>query len=183
MNGYMMDGQSVVCKLAQNQGAGGGGYSPGGAPPPAGGCGGGCSAVASYGAVSNGGGGGPGSPCDRIYIKGLPKGMDSKSVREIFEAYGTVVDTHVLVNDGLSSDGTGQSVAIVRLGTLDEATWLVTNLNGNIPQGLMRPVDVAFAGSKAGGKGDGGKGSPYAGFGGKGGGKMDGGMGGDMQAM
>merc|ERR1719188_1751882 len=127
------------------------------------------------------GGGGGGAAGDRIYIKGLPKGMDNKSVREIFEAYGTVVDTHVLVNDGQSSDGTGQSVAIVRLGTLDEASWLVTNLNGNIPQGLMRPVDVAFAGSKQGGKGDGGKGSPYAGgFGGKGGGQqmMGGGWGG-----
>lgn len=85
---------------------------------------------------------------ERVYIKGLPAGLTNETCREIFSPYGTVVDTKVLVNDGVSNDGSGQSVAIIRMASEPEAKWLVENLNGNMPEGLTRPIEVSFAGSK-----------------------------------
>jgi len=83
-----------------------------------------------------------------IYVKGLPANMTAESVHATFAPYGTVVDCKVLVSCGQSDDGTGQSVAIVRMGSMNEANWLVENLNGNIPQGLSRPVMVSFKGQR-----------------------------------
>merc|ERR1719422_2577293 len=94
----------------------------------------------------------------------MPPGMTETSVSEIFSGYGTVVDTKVLVSDGQSTDGSGQSVAIIRMGSPEEADWLVANLNGNIPQGLSRAVEVSYAGSRpAGNQGSNGgeRYSPY----------------------
>mmetsp|Transcript_56305 Transcript_56305/g.150530 ORF Transcript_56305/g.150530 Transcript_56305/m.150530 type:complete len:320 (-) Transcript_56305:257-1216(-) len=86
-------------------------------------------------------------PGDRIYVKGLPAGLTDDTLLSLFADYGAVVDCKVLVNDGLSDDGTGQSVGIVRFSTSNEAAWLVENLNGNLVQGLTRPVEVSFAGA------------------------------------
>merc|ERR1719323_2029809 len=69
-------------------------------------------------------------------------------VHEIFAAYGTVQDSKVLVANGRSNDGQGQSVAIIRMGDIAEATWLVDNVNGNIPQGLTSPVLITYAGQR-----------------------------------
>merc|ERR1719291_1566611 len=90
--------------------------------------------------------------------------MTEQMLVEIFSAYGTVTDSKVLVNDGQSNDGTGQSVAIIRMGTEVEARWLIENLNGNIPQGLARPVEVSFAGSRSAAQGAPGppRAAPYA---------------------
>jgi RNA recognition motif-containing protein len=86
-------------------------------------------------------------PGDRIYVKGLPAGLTDETLLSLFADYGAVVDCKVLVNDGLSDDGTGQSVGIVRFSSSNEAAWLVENLNGNMVQGLTRPVEVSFAGA------------------------------------
>lgn len=130
MNGFQMEGTALVVKLANNQGGPGeGGGGKGG-----------------YGPMA----GAPAAPAqgERLYIKGLPAGYTDDMARELFSNYGTVVDSKVLVNNGKTDDGTGQSVAIIRFGSLTEAQWLVDNLNGNIPQGLVRPVEVSFAGQK-----------------------------------
>jgi hypothetical protein len=74
--------------------------------------------------------------------------MTAETVHATFAPYGSVVDCKVLVAMGQSDDGTGQSVAIVRMGSMSEANWLVENLNGNIPQGLTRPVMVSFKGQR-----------------------------------
>merc|ERR1719253_2235141 len=42
---------------------------------------------------------------------------------------------------------------MVRVGSVDEAQWIVDNLNGNIAQGLSTPVQVRFANSPGQGKG------------------------------
>lgn len=82
-------------------------------------------------------------PSDNLYIKGLPGGATDQQVHQIFAAYGNVVQVRVLESriPGVTSD----SVALVRMGSLAEATWLVENLNGNIPQGLTGPVIIRFA--------------------------------------
>lgn len=157
MNGVTVEGSPIVAKLAANKmpspggpapGGGGGGYA--GVPPPpmavrphSG------SVVPPPGRAGGFGGWTPGAaPGERVYIKGLPAGMTDESTRMLFAGYGSVTDSKVLVNDGLSNDGSGQSVAIVRMATVAEAKWLVDNLNGNIPETLDRPVEVTFAGAR-----------------------------------
>uniref|UniRef100_A0A7S4Q429 RRM domain-containing protein n=1 Tax=Alexandrium monilatum TaxID=311494 RepID=A0A7S4Q429_9DINO len=150
MNGYSMNGASIVVKLADNQGSGGpsvfnsnhSAFQP--STPMAGDL-------------------GPQVESERIYIKGLPAGMTDDSVRQIFAAYGAVSDSKVLVANGKSSDGQGQSVAIVRMGSVTEAKWLVDNVNGNIPQGLAAPVEIKFAADSQRGGGGGARYSPYSG--------------------
>jgi polyadenylate-binding protein len=54
---------------------------------------------------------------------------------------------------------------MVRFTGVEQATWIVENLNGNIPEGLDNPIKARFAnapGGKSGGKGDDGKGKGKA---------------------
>merc|ERR1719433_1763177 len=41
--------------------------------------------------------------------------------------------------------GAARSSAMIRFMTLEEATWVVENLNGNLAQGLTEPLQVSFA--------------------------------------
>jgi len=111
----------------------------------------------------------------------LPEGIDDATLQTIFSAYGTVQTLKVLPNPK-----GGKCAAMIRFQSVDEATWIVENLNGNIPQGLAEAIQVRYAnppGQKGGMKGgcdggmkggcDGGKGD--GGFGGCDGGGMKGG--------
>lgn len=89
-------------------------------------------------------------PSDNLYIKGLPANSTDQLLRDVLGAYGAVTSTRILETHGRSAKGDGksadgESVALVRMGSIEEATWLVENLNGNIPQGLSGPVLVRFA--------------------------------------
>mmetsp|Transcript_128890 Transcript_128890/g.241075 ORF Transcript_128890/g.241075 Transcript_128890/m.241075 type:complete len:310 (-) Transcript_128890:56-985(-) len=91
---------------------------------------------------------------DNLYIKGLPVGTTEDTVKKIFGAYGTIVSTRVLP----TPDGADNAAALVKFGDVSQAAWLVENLNGNIPSGLMTPVTVRYATAnkgKASGKGQG----------------------------
>jgi len=96
----------------------------------------------------------PPPPSDQIYVKGLPAGLTEDELRSVFAQYGTVVWTRML-----QSDGHGEAVALVQFSSTEEATWVVQNLNLNIPQGLEKPIKVMFSASgakkaaKGGGKG------------------------------
>jgi len=109
---------------------------------------------------------------DNLFITGFPEGFDDESLKTIMGAYGTIAQAKVLpAQPGRSC------AAMVRFSSVEEAKWIVENVNNNIPQGLTGPVEVKYAVSKQdqmAGKGgfDGGKGGPYGGDGkGKGGGK------------
>lgn len=124
-------------------GWGGGGYK---GSPGDGGYG-GCKGGSSY-SSPKGDGKGETSPSDNLYIKGLPLGSTEQTVHQIFGAYGAVTSCKVLSH----VEGATTAAAMVRMGSIDQATWLVQNLNGNIPQGLTDPIQVKFANS-GGGKG------------------------------
>lgn len=115
------------------------------------------------------------SPSDNVWVGDLPVGMDKGSLATLFEPYGTVVECRVMPG----KDETAKPCAMIRFASVDMATWVVENMNGNIPEGLSEPVIARFANdSKGGGKGGakGGKDTrfdPYAG--GKGGGAAKGG--------
>jgi len=109
----------------------------------------------------------------------LPTGMDKGSLAALFEPYGTVVECRMLPG----RDEASKPAAMIRFASTDMATWVVENLNGNIPEGLTEAITVRFANDKKGGDKGGGKGSPYGGgkgwdawSGGKGGAKGKGGF-------
>uniref|UniRef100_A0A7S2JCI8 RRM domain-containing protein n=1 Tax=Alexandrium andersonii TaxID=327968 RepID=A0A7S2JCI8_9DINO len=101
------------------------------------------------------------APSDNLFVADFPAEIDQASVETILGAYGTIVSTKFL-------PGQEKHAALVRFQSLDEAKWIVENLNGNIPQGLSTPIQVVYArsGSKgaggfAAGKGAGERFSPY----------------------
>jgi len=141
MNGFNLNGSQLIVRVANNdRGAGkgngvakgfvGGGYgSYAGAPAQA----------------WNGGGGVDPPPCDNLYVTGLPPNFSENHINEIFGAYGTVQSCKVLNPNGKGQDGGLMSIAMIRMGGIDQALWMVQNLNGNIPQGLATPIQVRFA--------------------------------------
>lgn len=157
MAGFNFEGQCITVKLADNQG----GPTTGGpwaSSMPA-------MSTMAHPASDAGSPAGmdAASQATSIYVKGLPANMTAESVRATFAPYGSVLDCKVLVACGQSNDGTGQSVAIVRMGSVTEANWLVENLNGNIPEGLTRAVEVSFKGQKPEGSSAAIRYSPYGG--------------------
>jgi len=75
------------------------------------------------------------TPSERVYMTGLPEGVDQAKLLQIFGAYGTIKDSAQI----------SATAAILKFATLEEATWFVNNLNGNMPEGLTTPVTVQFA--------------------------------------
>eukprot|EP00408_Alexandrium_pacificum_P008423 CAMPEP_0171231890 /NCGR_PEP_ID=MMETSP0790-20130122/40128_1 /TAXON_ID=2925 /ORGANISM="Alexandrium catenella, Strain OF101" /LENGTH=140 /DNA_ID=CAMNT_0011698113 /DNA_START=63 /DNA_END=485 /DNA_ORIENTATION=+ len=106
-----------------------------------------------------------------IFIADLPTDMDDAQLAEVFSQYGTVAWSKMMPNKGKPS-----SAAIVEFATLDEATWVVENLNGNVAQGMTTPIQVHFKRQNRGYGKDGkdGKGGSYGKSGGFG---KDGGYG------
>ncbi|CAE7243335.1 unnamed protein product [Symbiodinium sp. CCMP2456] len=77
-------------------------------------------------------------PSDNLYIADLPPGFTAESLQAIFQEYGNISQFKLLQNSGPG----GKTAALVRFQSVEEATWLVENLNHNIPQGLSSPVIV-----------------------------------------
>lgn len=92
-------------------------------------------------------------PSSNVYISEMPAEVDEAQVNTIFGAYGKVNSVKVL-------PGQGKTAALVRFATEEEATWVVDNLNGNIPQGLDTPIQAKYANQYAKGKGKGDDWSP-----------------------
>eukprot|EP00427_Karlodinium_veneficum_P023774 CAMPEP_0169117516 /NCGR_PEP_ID=MMETSP1015-20121227/30505_1 /TAXON_ID=342587 /ORGANISM="Karlodinium micrum, Strain CCMP2283" /LENGTH=395 /DNA_ID=CAMNT_0009180215 /DNA_START=26 /DNA_END=1213 /DNA_ORIENTATION=- len=80
-------------------------------------------------------------PGDNIYVDGLPADVDDAMVKEIFSTYGTVVSCKAMHGKVEGQRG----AALVRWATVEEAEWVVNNLNGKIPDGLVDEVAVRFA--------------------------------------
>lgn len=102
-------------------------------------------------------------PNDHVLIGDLPAEVDDEGFKTNFEAYGTI-KWFKLYPPGAN----GKKQALVELGSVDEAKWLVDNLHGNVPLGLETEVTVKYkpkgpaAGAKGGAKGGAG---PYGGGG------------------
>jgi len=87
-----------------------------------------------------------GIPSDNLFISEIPGEVDQAKVENIFGAYGTIANVKFL-------PGQGKHAALVRFQTVEEAKWIVDNLNGNIPQGISTPVQVKYANSSSKGGG------------------------------
>eukprot|EP00416_Gambierdiscus_australes_P019657 CAMPEP_0171069682 /NCGR_PEP_ID=MMETSP0766_2-20121228/9298_1 /TAXON_ID=439317 /ORGANISM="Gambierdiscus australes, Strain CAWD 149" /LENGTH=269 /DNA_ID=CAMNT_0011526091 /DNA_START=55 /DNA_END=864 /DNA_ORIENTATION=+ len=76
------------------------------------------------------------TPSERVYVSGLQPGMTKEKMTEIFGPYGTLKEA-VMVS--------GNSACILVFASLDEAQWLVDNMDGNMPEGISTPLKVKFA--------------------------------------
>lgn len=115
---------------------------------------------------------GAAEPNDHVIVGELPGDMTEDRLKEIFGQYGTIKWCKLSTGKGGKA---GQTSAIIELDTVDEATYFVTALDENIPEGLTTPVRVRYKppnnkGGK-GGKGDGKGAGGFAPFGGAAGGK------------
>lgn len=114
------------------------------------------------GGAAKGGGGKAGfqapPPSDNVWVGDLPLGTDKENLGSIFEAYGQVVDSRILPG----RDPAAKPCAMIRFASVDMATWVVENLNGNIPQGLEEPIICRFA--NAGGQKGGAQGAAAGGW-------------------
>jgi len=91
-----------------------------------------------------GGKGPPATPSESLYITGLPYDVNDDFLRGIFGQYGTVTSCKTLA----AMPGKPDRVALMRMGSIEQSTWLVKNLNQNIPIGLSTPINVSFAKAK-----------------------------------
>eukprot|EP00927_Polykrikos_kofoidii_P068670 TRINITY_DN639_c0_g2_i1.p1 TRINITY_DN639_c0_g2~~TRINITY_DN639_c0_g2_i1.p1 ORF type:complete len:246 (+),score=37.46 TRINITY_DN639_c0_g2_i1:83-820(+) len=90
------------------------------------------------------------APSQTLFIGDLPSELTEDRLKSVFGAYGNV--THAKM---LNPSQHGKAAALLEFETQEEATWILENVNGNIPQGLTEPVVVKY--KEASGKGGSGK--------------------------
>lgn len=95
----------------------------------------------------------PGKASDNVFVGDLPAGISTDEVNKIFGAYGSVAQCRALPPKWPNV----KASALVRFGSVEEAEWVVENLNGNLAEGLDEPLVVRFANNTKG-EGKGGKG-------------------------
>jgi len=74
-------------------------------------------------------------PNERVFVSGLPPDLNEEQLNSIFGAYGSLAQVR---NLGASR------CCVLTFATVDEAKWVVENLDGNMPEGLSQPVSVRF---------------------------------------
>lgn len=74
-----------------------------------------------------------------INLEGLPADLKHDDIKSILELYCTAATCKVIKNDGF------RTLAVVNIADKNEVTWLIENLNGNIPQGLETPIWISAA--------------------------------------
>jgi len=93
------------------------------------------------------------APSDTLWIGDLPADIDEAMAKTVFGAYGNVSRVKILPVSN------SKGAAIVQFSNVEDASWIVENVNGNIAQGLPAPVVVKFAKPSGSSRG-GGKGAP-----------------------
>mmetsp|Transcript_126831 Transcript_126831/g.370813 ORF Transcript_126831/g.370813 Transcript_126831/m.370813 type:complete len:344 (+) Transcript_126831:73-1104(+) len=82
---------------------------------------------------------------DRLFMTGFPLEITEDTITAVFSQYGTVVSVKKLP----SQYGKADAAALVRMGDVAQAKWLVDNVNHNIPSGLNTPLVISYAENKA----------------------------------
>jgi len=70
-------------------------------------------------------------PSDNLYVKGLPPSANEDQVHQIFSQYGTVTDMRIMRGKGNTM---GDLTALVRMGSVEEATTAIAAINGQMVQ-------------------------------------------------
>jgi len=82
---------------------------------------------------------------DNLFVAGLPLDTSEERVREFFGQYGVVKRCKVLPEN----PGKPDRAALIQMGDKEQSAWLVENLNGNVPAGMVAPITVRFADNRA----------------------------------
>lgn len=80
-------------------------------------------------------------PNENLAVLGLPADVSEDKVKSIFGQYGLVAQAKVLP----PMVGQQQREAFVRMSSLEEARWMVENINDNILDGMITPVTVRYS--------------------------------------
>jgi len=83
-------------------------------------------------------------PSDNCFVTGLPHDITEEALQDLFSCYGNVISCKVLPGEGRPD-----RAALIRFSSVEEATWIVETVNGNLVSGLENPVNVRFATSKS----------------------------------
>lgn len=79
-------------------------------------------------------------PSDNVYVKGLPLDADDALLKQVFSAYGTVIQCR------LCPGGEARKTALVRFTCVEEAQNCISACSsGQIPSGLTEQLQVRFA--------------------------------------
>jgi len=78
---------------------------------------------------------------ETVFVKSLPVESTVETVQAIFSQYGGVQAVKVLPPSG----GRNVVAAFVTMTSVQEAKWVVENVNGQVPSGLQNPLEVVFA--------------------------------------
>jgi len=89
---------------------------------------------------------------DNVYIADLPGDVDDNLIHRVFGSSCTIMSCKTMQSKFPGQKG----AALVRFATVEEATWVLQNFNGNIAPGLSEPIRVKYA--SRGGAGGGGYG-------------------------
>lgn len=81
-----------------------------------------------------------GAGSDNLFITDMPVGLDQSTVTEIFSMYGTVCSVRIT-----SKPENQFTSALVRFATPEDASYILENVNGNIPHSLSTPVTIRYA--------------------------------------
>ena len=86
----------------------------------------------------------PSPPSENLFVGDLPADFDATRLQQTFAPYGTIKSLKI------TAPGTsGKLAACISFATVEEAKWLVDNLNGNVPLGLTEPIKVKFKEQKS----------------------------------
>lgn len=96
-------------------------------------------------------------PTDHVIVSELPADITEAKLKEVFGQYGTIKWCKLSLGKGGGGKG-GSPSAIIELDSVDEASYFVTALDENIPEGLTTPIRVRYKPPKSGGGFKGGKG-------------------------
>jgi len=89
------------------------------------------------------------SMTDNLFITGLPLDIEEDRAKQIFSQYGAVVSLKKLGNQ----PGKADAACLVRMGSAEQAEWMVKNVSGNIPTGLTTACSIRYAENKGRGVG------------------------------
>lgn len=81
-----------------------------------------------------------GQESDNLFVTDMPPGLTEEEMTEILGQYGTILSLKKV-----SKDGNARSAALVRYASEEEAGYVQSALDGNIPQGLETPITVRYA--------------------------------------
>eukprot|EP00438_Fugacium_kawagutii_P001334 Skav226318 [mRNA] locus=scaffold3301:607650:608999:- [translate_table: standard] len=88
----------------------------------------------------------PVPPRDNLRIQGLPEGCTDEHFKQIFSQYANVVACKVVTQ----TPGREDCFGFMKFGSDEEAKYIFDTLNGNIPQGMQKPLSIKYASDRAG---------------------------------